>query len=131
LGIINLCVSNQHKQEIVSVNAPEPLRKIADGHLDVECQRLAFLAIARLTSTEEAQSLILQEGILNIVISLSTQSLDFAVRNYSAVNLSYLAQNLHTGKCLISDGGLEGIYLLARNTSLAEIQREVLTAITS
>jgi len=129
-GIVNLCFSDQHIEQILSAGALEPLATMANRHLDIECQRLSLLAIAKMASAEATQSLIVQEGIFNVVIPLSTQSSDFVVRNSAAVILSCLARNPHSRQRLISEGGLEGILSLAR-ASFVEFQREVLPAITS
>jgi hypothetical protein len=129
LGISNLCMGTEQMIVLASTNVLEPLRALAGDNTDIECQRLALLNIAKLSTYAASHAGIIHEGLLNLLISLN-QSSDFEVRHYSALTVCSLVTNPLVRECVIFEGGLEAIFFLARSTAL-EIKRETLPAITS
>ena len=130
LGICNLCTQQRYRRTLMECGVLEPLCSLARSEdIELEIQRYAVLAIANLASAVENHQTFIEEGMMALLISLSTVN-DSEVRQYAAFALVKISQNADVRKTVTEEGGLEPVLYLAR-TEEPEIQREVLPALCS
>jgi hypothetical protein len=130
MGICNLCTQTRFRRVLMECGVVEPLCSLARSEdIELEIQRYAILAIANLASTTDVHHLFIAEGMLSLLIALSTAN-DAEVRQYAAYAVTKIAQNADVRKAVTEEGGLESVLYLAR-TEEPEIQQEVLPALCS
>lgn len=130
-GLGNLCShEDKHRVSLLRVGIFEPLASLARSEdTEVELRRFATLAIANLASTVDNHADLIADGILPMLVSLSTSS-DADVRNFAAFAVSKIAVNPDMRQAVTNEGGLEPILYLAR-TDDHQVQRSLLPAISS
>ena len=130
-GLGNLCShEDKHRVSLLRVGIFEPLASLARSEdTELELRRFATLAIANLAATTDNHTALIADGILPMLVSLST-SLDTDVRNFAAFATSRIAVNPDWRQTVVNEGGLEPILYLAR-TDDRQVQRSLLPAISS
>ena len=128
LGVCNLATKPKYRSILMDCGVVEPLCSLARSEdIELEIQRYAVLAIANLASAVENHHAFVEEGMLSLLISLSTVN-DSEVRQYAAYAVVKIAQNSEMRKVITEEGGLEPVLYLSR-TDEVEVQREVLPAL--
>ena len=130
-GLGNLCShEDKHRVSLLRVGIFEPLASLARSEdTEVELRRFATLAIANLAATTDNHAALIADGMLPMLVSLSTSS-DADVRNFAAFATSRIAVNPDLRQIVANGGGLEPILYLAR-TDDRQVQRSLLPAISS
>jgi hypothetical protein len=107
LGICNLTTKTKYRNILMECGVIEPLCSLARSEdCELEIQRYAVLAIANLASAVENHRMFVEEGMLALLISLSTVK-DAEVRQYAAYAVTKIAQNSEVRKVVTEEGGLE------------------------